>query len=59
MASITISDLNPSENFLYELTEDELAYVLGGNWFSRAVNNVSNFIESHPVLVSIVLAILL
>jgi hypothetical protein len=59
MASITISDLNPSENFLCELTEDELAYVLGGSWFSRAVHNVSDFLEAHPVLVGIALAILL
>lgn len=58
MANITIADLNPSENFLCELTEDELAYVLGGSWFSRAVDNVLNFIEDHPVLVSIVLALL-
>ena len=58
MASITISDLNPSENFLCELTEDELAYVLGGSWFSRALNNVLDFIEAHPGLVSIVLALL-
>ncbi len=55
MASITISDLNPSENFLCELTEDELAYVLGGSLFS----NVLDFIEAHPVLVSIAVAILL
>lgn len=55
MASITICDLNPSESFLCELTEDELAYVLGGGWFS----DVLQFIEDHPVLVSIVIAILL
>lgn len=54
MASITISNLNSSESFLCELTEHELAYVLGGNWFKDALD----FIESHPVLVSIVIALL-
>lgn len=58
MASITIYDLNPSESFFCELTEDELAYVLGGSWFSRAVDNVLGFIEEHPVLVGIVVALL-
>ncbi|MEH2323618.1 MAG: hypothetical protein V7K32_08600 [Nostoc sp.] len=55
MASITICDLNSSENFLCDLTEDELGYVLGGGWLS----NVLDFIEAHPVLVSIAVAIIL
>ncbi|WP_193198119.1 hypothetical protein [Nostoc sp. MG11] len=55
MASITVCDLNPSESFLCELTEDELAYVLGGSFFSK----ILDFIEAHPVLVSIVIAVLL
>lgn len=54
MPNITICDLSPSENSLCDLTEDELAYVLGGGWFK----DVLDFIEDHPVLVGIAVAIL-
>jgi len=30
MASIVISDLNPSDNYLCELTDEEMTYVVGG-----------------------------